>query len=151
MTPAAPPRMTKFFDFPATPAQTVDRRRLLLACVGLVIGVFFVYAPVREFGFIEYDDPDYVTSNPHVTRGLSAEGLRWAFTESHAANWHPLTWLSHMLDVKLFGQRAGPMLLVNVAIHAASACVLLVLLATTTGWFWASSVTAAVFALHPLQ
>ena len=143
--------MTETLDSPATPPPTVARRRIVLACVGLVIGVLVVYAPVRGFGFIDYDDPDYVTSNSHVTRGLSVEGLRWAFAESHAANWHPLTWLSHMLDVELFGVRAGAMLLVNVVIHAASACALLILLATTTGWFWGSFVTAAAFALHPLR
>ena len=75
--------------------------------LALVLAVAATYAEVGSLGFVRYDDPDYVFENPAVRGGLTWEGLRWAFTETHASNWHPLTWLAHMLDVELFGLRAG--------------------------------------------
>lgn len=86
--------------------------------------VVFVYAPVAHHQFINYDDPTYVTENPAVHRGLNGAALWWGLTAFHGANWHPLTWWSHALDVQLFGMHAGPHLLESVGLHALNALVL---------------------------
>ncbi len=101
--------------------------------------------------FIGLDDPQYVSENTHVLAGLRAGGFAWALTSFEAANWHPLTWLSHMLDVTLFGPRAGPHHRVNVALHAAAAVLLYLLLARLTGARAPALLTAALFAVHPLR
>lgn len=117
----------------------------------LVLITLAVYAPVRHHEFINYDDPDYVTSNPRTQAGLTMAGIKWAFTEKHSSNWHPLTWISHMLDCQLFGlQPAGPHL-VNAALHAANVLLLLQLLIRLTGARWRSALVAGLFALHPLH
>ena len=123
------------------------------ALIGLVLAVVTVavYLPVRYFGYVEVDDPAYVSENPHVRAGLTSAGVAWAFTTGHAANWHPATWLSHMLDVELFGLNPGAHHLVNVALHVTGALLLLVLLARLTGDPWRSGCVAAIFALHPLH
>src|SRR5678816_2797718 len=97
-----------------------------------------VYLPVRDFAFVEVDDPAYVYENPHVRAGLTWVGVAWAFTTGHAANWHPVTWLSHMLDVELFGLNPAAHHLVNVALHVVSVLLLLMLLARLTGDVWRS-------------
>jgi tetratricopeptide (TPR) repeat protein len=132
-------------------AGTATRAPLLAVAAALVLGTLALYAPVRSHEFLHYDDDQYVTANPMVADGLSATGLRWAFGASHAANWHPLTWLSHMLDVQLFGMQAGPHLLVNAALHAANVLLLFLFLFRTTGELGPSAVAAALFAAHPLQ
>ena len=77
-----------------------------------------VYAPVGAFDFVSFDDPDYVTENSHVRAGITPRGLAWAFTSPEAANWHPLTWLSHMLDVQLFGLDPRGHHLTSLLLHA---------------------------------
>ena len=119
---------------------------LLLAVVTLA-----VYWPVRHHDFINYDDDDYVYANATVCAGLTWAGFVWAFMGFHAVNWHPLTWLSHMLDCQLFGVDPGAHHLVNVLYHCANAVLLLWLLDALTGRFWRSTVVAALFALHPLR
>jgi hypothetical protein len=121
---------------------------VLLALAALTA---FVYAPVRHFDFVQVDDPAYVTENPHVVRGLTPEGIAWAFTTGDAANWHPVTWLSHMLDVQLFGVDPGPHHLMNVLLHIANTLLLFGLLLTLTGAVWRSAFVAALFAVHPLH
>jgi hypothetical protein len=101
--------------------------------------------------FINYDDPVYVTENPHVRGGLTWEGVRWAFTAAHDGNWIPLTWLSHMLDCQLFGLQSGPHHLVNVAFHMFSSVLIFAILKRTTAAVWRSAFAAFVFALHPLH
>lgn len=103
------------------------------------------------FGFVGYDDPLLVTGNPQVRSGLTWESLRWAWSSLHAANWHPLTWMSHQLDVTLFGLRPGPMHLVNGLLHAACAVALFRALAELTGSRWRSLIVAFLFAVHPLH
>jgi tetratricopeptide (TPR) repeat protein len=110
-----------------------------------------VYAQVGGHEFLVYDDREYVTDNPRVKSGLSAGNIAWAFTAVEAANWHPLAWLSHMADVELFGMNPGGHHLTSVAIHAASAALLLVLLFWMTGALWKSAFVAALFALHPVH
>jgi protein O-mannosyl-transferase len=128
------------------------RREIWIAAL-LAVLVAAVYWQVRGHEFINYDDPDYVFENPVVTRGLTAEGVKWAFGKLHGKHtyWHPLTWLSHMADVQLFGLNAGAHHLVNVCFHAANAVLLYLLLQQLTGAFWRSALVAALFALHPLQ
>ncbi|HVT31748.1 MAG TPA: tetratricopeptide repeat protein [Rhodanobacteraceae bacterium] len=117
----------------------------------LAITTLAIYAQVVGHSFIDLDDPLYIRDNPVVGRGLTLPGIAWAFTTFHAANWHPLTWLSHMLDVELFGLDAGRHLLVNVLIHVANTLLLFRFLRRTTGTRWPSAMVAALFALHPLH
>ena len=119
--------------------------------LALFLGTLAAYAGVSGHDFVGYDDPIYVTDNQIVQRGLTGEGLRWAFTATHASNWHPLTWLTHMLDVQLFGLDAGRHHLVSVALHAVNALLLFLFLRTTTRRTWPSFLAAALFAWHPLR
>jgi protein O-mannosyl-transferase len=110
-----------------------------------------VFWPSIHHEFVNYDDPDYITSNAHVLRGLSWGNVAWAFEASHAGNWHPLTWLSHMLDVRLFGLQPGWHHLVSVLFHAVNSVLLFLLMRQMTGATWRSGCLAALFALHPLH
>src|SRR5256885_15335886 len=98
--------------------------RMLALPLLLAIGTLLVYWPARQFEFTNYDDQDYVYENPMVMKGLSAEGVRWAFTTRFAVNWHPLTWLSHMVDCHLWGadpvKSSGGHHMPNVLFHAAA-------------------------------
>jgi tetratricopeptide (TPR) repeat protein len=116
-----------------------------------VLVTLLVYLPVRHYAFVNYDDPDYVTENSIVQAGLAWAGVKWAFTTMDASNWHPLTWLSLMLDCQLFGLNAGWYHLVNVFFHAANAVLLFLLLLHLTGACWRSAFLAALFAWHPLH
>jgi tetratricopeptide (TPR) repeat protein len=119
----------------------------------LVLGLmtFGIYAQVIGHQFITLDDPTYIVENPMVNRGVTLAGLAWAFTTFHAANWHPLTWISHMIDCQLFGINAGGHLLVNALIHAANTLLVFWFLLRTTRARWPSALVAALFALHPLH
>lgn len=137
---------TKREEEERTPIRTV----LVLAAL-LVVLVILPYAQTVQHAFIDYDDQEFVTENPAVRAGLTGEGLRWAFTTVHSANWMPLTWLSHMIDVTLFGLDPGWHHLVNVLIHALSALLLLLALFRMTGAVWQSAFVAALFGIHPLH
>ena len=126
-------------------------RRLSLIAVVLVLATLAAYWPIRRAEFLNFDDPSYVTSNPKVLHGLTSAGCLWAFTTIHASNWHPVTWLSHMLDCQVFGLNAGAHHLVNLALHAANVLLLFCLLRRMTGGTWRSGFVAAFFALHPLH
>src|SRR5258708_12075384 len=117
----------------------------------LFLATLGVYAQVFQFDFVNYDDPDYVTDNAHVRAGLTPEGVRWAFTSGDDANWLPVTRLSHMLDVQLFGLSTGFHHLTNVLLHALSTLLLFAGLRRTTGAPWRSALVAFMFALHPLH
>ena len=121
----------------------------VLICAALVAATLAVYAPVRHLPFLLYDDEQYVTQNPPVQAGLTAASVRWAFTSFHASNWHPLTWLSHMADVELFGTSAAGPHVENALLHALNACLVFLWLAGLTGSIWRSAAVAALFALHP--
>ncbi|MGA8893288.1 MAG: tetratricopeptide repeat protein [Anaeromyxobacteraceae bacterium] len=110
-----------------------------------------VYRATFGFGFVNVDDQTYLTSNAVVQGGLSWAGVRWAFGAMHGSNWHPLTWLSHMADVSLFGMDAGMHHAVSVAIHAVNGVLLLAWLRGATGSTWRSALAAALFAVHPLH
>ena len=132
-------------------ASTSNPRAAIVAALLIAAATAIAYAPVRQLDFVDLDDPGYVYQNPNVTAGLTARGVTWAFTSGYAANWHPLTWLSHMLDVQLFGVSAGPHHVVNLALHIIAAVSLFGLLRRLTGAPGRSAVVAALFALHPLH
>ena len=117
----------------------------------LVLAVLAVYLPVIGLNFLTFDDDCYVTRNPQVVGGLTWAGLRWAFTHAHCANWHPLTWLSHMLDCQLYGLNPAGHHLTNLLFHATNAVLLFLWLRSLTAAFWRSAFVAALFALHPLH
>jgi len=128
-----------------------DANRKLCRWLGLILalGTLATYCRVYHFDFVNYDDQEYVKENPHVQFGLSVQNVGWAFTQVHSANWHPLTWISHMLDCQLFGLNAGSQHLVNVVIHVANALLLFALLCRMTKAIWRSAIVAGLFALHP--
>jgi Flp pilus assembly protein TadD len=117
----------------------------------LSAAVLLIYAQVATHEFNNYDDTTYITRNPHVTGGLTPQGVHWAFHESTLGMWHPLTGLAHMLDWQLFGAWAGGHLAVNVVLHALNAGLLFVLLRRMTGAGWPSFAVALLFAVHPLN
>jgi tetratricopeptide (TPR) repeat protein len=120
-------------------------------CALLVAVVFGVFGQTLGYGFVNYDDPSYVYDNPIIARGLSLDGLRWAFTHVHSSNWHPLTTLLHMADCQLYGLWPGGHHLTNVLLHAATAVLLFLLLLEMTGAMWRAAFVAALFAIHPLR
>lgn len=120
--------------------------------MALLLGLtWLLYLPIGEHGFIWYDDGMYLLDNSQVNRGLSWEGLRWAFGEAHAGNWHPLTWLSHAFDCEWFGLQAGGHHLMGAGLHALNAALCFLALLAATGARWPSAFCAALFALHPLR
>jgi Flp pilus assembly protein TadD len=124
---------------------------VFVVAAGLVALTTVAYSGVGRLPLVPLDDQGYVYENPHVMAGLTAAGIRWALTTMDMANWHPLTWLSHMLDVQLFGLDAGYHHLTNLAIHALNTLLLFLLLARTTGALGRSACVAALFAVHPLH
>jgi tetratricopeptide (TPR) repeat protein len=131
--------------------QSSNSRRDWLAALGLAGIALAVFAPTIGYKFINFDDPTYVTDNPLVCRGLSLEGVVWAFRTFRLANWHPLTWLSFQLDATLWGPDPVGFHLTNVLLHAANAALLFLALRALTGAFWRSIAVALLFAVHPLR
>lgn len=122
-----------------------------LIAAGLAIVTFGIYVQVIGHQFITIDDLGYIEENPMVNRGVTLAGLGRAFTTFHSGNWHPLTWIAHMIDSQLFGMFAGGHLLVNALIHVANTLLLFWFLLATTRARWPSALVAALFALHPLH
>lgn len=121
----------------------------LVASLGLVLVVFTIYGRTANHPFIDFDDGEYVYENEVVRQGLSWNGIIWAFSTFWSANWHPITWLSHMADVQMFGLDAGWHHLTNVALHGLNAVLLLLVLSSMTHAPWRSALVAALFAVHP--
>lgn len=132
----------------AAPPKAVSDRLILIL---LLAATLLVYAQVFNYPFLTFDDSEGLLNNPQVRDGLSGGGIAWAFTNSFASNWFPLTWISHMLDFQIFGMDAGWHHLTNLLIHAASTLLLFALLKRMTGRQWESAFVAFVFALHPLH
>jgi tetratricopeptide (TPR) repeat protein len=126
-------------------------QQLLLISLVLAAITLTLFWPTQHFGFIEFDDDIYVARNPYVATGLSKESMTWAFRNLDAGFWHPLTWLSHLLDVEIYQFNAGGHHWTNVQIHLASTLLLFILLSVMTGAYWASALAAALFAIHPLH
>lgn len=126
------------------------QKSLLLA--GILVSVSLVlYAPVVHHQFVNFDDPEYVTANPHVISGLSISNIRWAFSTLEMGHWHPLAWISHMLAYQLFGLNPAGHHYLNVLLHVANVLLLFLLLKKATGSTWRSFMVAALFAVHPLN
>ena len=117
----------------------------------LALATLAVFFPVVHFQFINYDDQEYVYENAFVQSGLNWPALQWAFTTSHASNWHPLTWISYMLDWQIYGSRAGGHHATNQLFHGLNSLLLFGLCRRLTGAVWRSALVAALFALHPLH
>ena len=132
-------------------ATTTFGRPDLLILVGLAIVTFGIYAQLIGHRFINLDDAAYITENSIVNRGVTLDGLAWAFTTFHVGYWHPLTWIAHMIDSQLFGMFAGGHLLVNALFHVANTLLVFWFLLGTTHARWPSALVAALFALHPLH
>jgi tetratricopeptide (TPR) repeat protein len=126
-------------------------RSRLLICLLLAAAIVAVYWQVGGFGFTNLDDDEYVTDNAAVRAGLAWHGALWALTARYASNWHPLTWISHMLDCQLFGLSPTGHHLVNLLFHMANTILLFLLLTRMTGCLWRSAFVAALFGLHPLH
>lgn len=132
-----------------TPGRSARTAYALAGSIAVL--TFALYLPTARFAFLQFDDPEYVVRNERVKSGVVLQNVGWAFATTELANWHPLTWISLMLDVQVFGPRAGAMHLVNAAIHAANAAMVFWLLAGTTGALWRSALVAAIFGVHPLR
>lgn len=125
--------------------------RLWPAIFGLFILPALVFSPIAGHDFIGLDDATYVSENPYLRNGLTLEAVHWAFTNSYALNWHPLTWISHLVDVELFGLSPSGHHIVGLLFHALNTVILFVALRRLTGAHWRSVFVAALFALHPLH
>jgi len=136
---------------PAPTPMSIFSGRALWVSLTLIAAILIIYAPVRRFPFVNTDDAVYVTGNPHVMQGLSWSNVEWAFTQARVPYWHPLTFLSHMLDVQLFGTNAGGHHVTSVILHTANTLLLFGFLFEMTGGLWRSAVVAALFGLHPLR
>jgi hypothetical protein len=123
----------------------------IVTAAALAVVTLAVWFPITRADFINLDDNVYVTENRHVAGGVTAEGIRWAFTNGDAGMWHPLAWLSHMLDVQLFGLDPAGHHATSLVLHAANVALLFLLLRRMTGATWPPVVAAALFALHPLR
>jgi Flp pilus assembly protein TadD len=133
------------------PAVKRHRYTALAVCGLLLLAVDLVFGQTARFEFV-YDDGIYLCENPRVAHGLTIKGVTWALTSTHANNWHPLTWFSHMLDCQLYGLRwPGGHHLTNVLLHAANSILLFLVLRRMTGDLWPSGFAAALFAIHPLH
>src|ERR1700722_4144843 len=130
----------------------VDRDLLIRAvCVGLAVITLGLYWQVKSFEFNNYDDAPYITENPNVQQGLTATSIKWAFTTGYFGTWHPLTWLSHLLDVQMYGRNAGGHHFTGVLIHTASTVLLFLLVLWWTDKIWPSAFVAGLFAWHPMH
>ncbi len=128
-----------------------DKHRVILIYALLAVAVSAAYWRVFSNGFVNYDDPLYITDNKHIQQGLTWDGVVWAFKSGYAVNWHPVTWLSHMLDCQLFGLNPRGHHLTSLLLHIANTLLLFYVLRKMTGALWASAFAAAVFGLHPLH
>jgi tetratricopeptide (TPR) repeat protein len=129
----------------------LTKYRSVLICIVLAFATAAVFYQVCTYDFVNYDDHIYVYENPNIQSGLTFKAVKWAFTVGYASNWHPLTWLSHILDWQLFGSNAGGHHLTSLVFHIANTLLLFIVLQQMTSSLWQSAFVAALFALHPLH
>jgi predicted secreted protein len=122
-----------------------------LICILVSTAILVAYWPVQHYDLISLDDIDYITGNPYVRSGLTWGSFSWALKDIHTGYWHPLTWISHMLDYQFFGSRVGGHHWTNVIVHIANSILLYVVLKRLSGTAWKSALVAALFAVHPLN
>src|SRR5712672_669313 len=128
-----------------------ESKRNLILCLLLVTCTLALYNAVNQNGFVNYDDDVYVTANRHIQAGLHWSTVKWAFTTFDAANWHPLTWISHALDYQIFKLNPAGHHYINLLLHCANVALLFLLLVRATRRMWPSLIAAAIFAVHPLN
>lgn len=131
--------------------KTFQLRTCVLIVLVLIGATLAVYIQTGSFDFISVDDSSYVYQNPHVRTGLSWSNIGWSLTAAHSSNWHPLTWVSHMIDCQLYGLNAGGHRVTSLLIHVLNSVLLFLLLIRITNRTWPSAFVAALFALHPLN
>jgi tetratricopeptide (TPR) repeat protein len=131
--------------------KTTATHKSVWICVFLILATSGVYWQVGGCDFINFDDPEYVVENSYVNTGLSGDNVIWAFTAFHSSNWHPLTWISHMVDSQVYGLNAGGHHVTNLVLHIINAILLFLLLKAMTGSIWPSAFVACLFALHPVH
>jgi protein O-mannosyl-transferase len=122
-----------------------------VVCLILALVVAAIYGQTMNHEFINFDDDVYIYENPYIKDGLTEENIKWAFTDAYGGNWHPLTWISHMLDIQVFGKNSGAHHLVNASLHLVNGCLLFFILRRSTGCLWKSAFVAAFFVVHPLR
>ena len=130
--------------------MTKEKRGTLLICAALAAVTLAAFEPIGNNGFVDFDDDKYVTDNPWVQMGLNADSFTWAFTSFHTGNWHPLTWISHIIDCSIFDLKPAGHHLVSLGFHIACVVLLFLILNKMTGALWRSVFVAAVFGVHPL-
>lgn len=123
----------------------------LWICLLLAFLTALIYWQVQNHAFLDHDDGTYVTENSYIQPGFAMKSLAWALSATYASNWHPLTWISHLLDVQLFGLKPAGHHLVNLLFHIANTLLLFLVLSRMTRALWQSAFVAALFALHPLH
>jgi len=138
-------------DSPNFQPSKVITREFIWIAAALTAMIVAVYSPVRHFGFVGFDDVQYVSENPRVLQGVTWDGVKWAFSTGYFFNWHPLTWISHMLDAQIYGTNAGGHHITSVLFHIANTLLLFGLLQRMTGKMWRSAFVAGLFAVHPLH
>jgi tetratricopeptide (TPR) repeat protein len=131
--------------------ETSKKYQSVWICLVLALTTAAVFCQVCTYDFVNLDDPTYIYENPNIQDGITSKAIKWAFTTGYASNWHPLTWLSHMLDWQLFGSNAGGHHLTNLIFHIANTLLLFIVLKQMTHRLWPSAFVAALFALHPLH
>lgn len=137
---------------PIPPSSSpASSRHALLICIVLIFGTLALYWQTTNHPFSSLDDPTYVLANSHVRHGLSLKSVEWALTAFYASNWHPLTWISHMADVQLYGMNPTGHHLTNLLLHIANSLLLFLVLRRMTKSTWRSGFVAALFAFHPLH
>ncbi|MFQ5717189.1 MAG: hypothetical protein ACE5GQ_08815, partial [Nitrospinales bacterium] len=129
-----------------SPQPKYTRHSVILASLFLAAVTLIVYWEVTDLEFVDYDDNVYVTRNPAIQKGVTLESLAWALTTTHTGNWHPLTWLSHMLDYEIYGSNPAGHHATNLLFHAANVVLVFFVLVRMTGDFWRSVFAAALFA-----
>ena len=129
----------------------LGKRKVILICTGLVLATSIAFEPVRHNDFVQYDDHQYLVQNPQVHKGVTQDSVTWAFTTFHVSNWHPLTWISHMIDYELCGLNPLWHHFVNVLFHIGNTLLLFMLFRWVTGAVWRSVIVSALFALHPVH
>ena len=142
--------MTPPTSTPSTLATFAAQRKTIF-CFLLIAATLAVYFPALRNGFVNYDDPRYITDNSHIQSGLNWQSVRWAATAFYESNWHPLTWISHAADVSLFHLHPAGHHAINILLHALNALLLFVVMQNSTRRDWESFFVAALFALHPVN
>jgi len=132
-------------------AALLQSWRKPLVCLVLAVWVALAYAQIVHCEFVDYDDGDYITNNPPIQHGVTWQSVCWAFTTGWACNWHPLTWISHMVDFRLFGTDPVGFHVENVLFHIANSILLFLFFEYITAAFWRSAILAGFFALHPFH